>query len=152
VPGLGELITPFIADSKAFLRLRMHGTLARANHHLIDDDRVNSVIRPLRAADAHHSLLTTSRNWHADRIEQDAHLIKQPTLIIWGEEDTVIPIKDGYRLNDEIPNSRFVILRSCGHVPHEEKAEIFTDLVMEFCREGKARVEAKKSDDVLLEV
>ena len=64
-----------------------------------------------------------------DRIEQDANLIKQQTLIIWGEEDTVIPIKDGYKLNEEILNSRFVVLRNCGHVPPEEKPEIFTELV-----------------------
>ena len=70
VPGLGEVITPFLVDSKRFLRHRMHGTLAAANHHLIDDSRIDSVLRPLKAADAHRSLLATSRNWHADRIER----------------------------------------------------------------------------------
>jgi pimeloyl-ACP methyl ester carboxylesterase len=144
VPGLGEMVTPFIVDSKAFLRRRMHGTLARANHHLIDDDRINSVIRPLRAADAHHSLLTTSRNWHAERVQQDANLIKQPTLIIWGEEDTVIPIKDGYKLHEEILNSRFVVLRDCGHVPPEEKPELFTELLASFCSDQKGRLEVPK--------
>jgi pimeloyl-ACP methyl ester carboxylesterase len=144
VPGIGEIVTPFFVDSKAFLRRRMHNTLARANHHLIDDERVSSVLRPLRAADAHRSLLATSRNWHANRIEQDANLIKQPTLIIWGEEDTVIPIKDGYKLNEEILNSRFVVLRNCGHVPPEEKPEIFTELVTKFCSDQKGRLEVSR--------
>lgn len=148
--GIGELVTPFLVDSKAYLRHRMHNTLAAANHHLIDDDRVNSVIRPLRAADAHRSLLKTSRNWTADRIEQDANLIKQPTLIIWGEEDTVIPIKNGYKLNEEILNSRFVILRNCGHVPPEEKPEIFTDLITGFCRDAKGHIEPKENDEMRL--
>jgi len=148
VPGIGEMVTPFLVDSKAFLRHRMHNTLAPANHHLIDDDRVNSVIRPLRAADAHRSLLMTSRNWHANRIEQDANLIKQPTLIIWGEEDTVIPIKDGYKLNQEILNSRFVVLKDCGHVPPEEKPELFTQLVTEFCRDAKGQIADGTSDEM----
>ncbi|MEP7213024.1 MAG: alpha/beta hydrolase [Acidobacteriota bacterium] len=151
VPGIGEMVTPFIVDSKAFLRRRMHNTLASANHHLIDEDRINSVIRPLRAADAHRSLLMTSRNWHADRIEQDANLIQQPTLIIWGEEDTVIPIKDGYKLNEEILNSRMVVLKNCGHVPPEEKPEIFTDLVTRFCRDAKGKITALENEELRLE-
>ena len=143
LPGIGEVITPFLVDSKTFLKFRMHGTLAKANHHMITDDRIESIRRPLIAADGHHSVLATSRNWHADRIEQDAHLINQQTLIIWGEEDTVIPIKHGYKLHEEILNSRFVVLKDCGHVPPEERSELFTELVTEFCRDRKGRISAK---------
>jgi hypothetical protein len=37
-------------------------------------------------------------------------------------------------------NSRFVILKNCGHLPQEEKPEIFVDLVSEFCRDSKGRI------------
>ena len=151
VPGLGEMVTPFLVDSRRFLRRRMHGTLAKANHHLIDEDRVNSVMRPLKAADAHRSLLATSRNWHADRIERDAHLINQPTLILWGEEDTVIPAADGHTLHDSILNSRMVVLKDCGHVPPEERPELFAELVSEFCRDKKGKIEAKNDERMRLE-
>ena len=152
IRGVGEVITPFLLDSKAFLRKRMQGTLAKANHHLITEDRIDSIRRPLFAADGHRSVLATSRNWHANRIEEDAHLINQPTLIIWGEQDTVIPIKNGYRLHEEILNSRFVVLKDCGHIPHEERSELFTELVTEFCRDKKGRIEAKESDEMRLEL
>jgi pimeloyl-ACP methyl ester carboxylesterase len=144
IPLIGELITPFIADSKAFLRFRMQNTLARVNHHMITDERIESIRRPLFAADGHHSLLATSRAWRANRLEQDAHLINAQTLIIWGEEDTVIPIKNGYKLHNEIPGSRLVVLKDCGHVPQEEKSEIFTELVSEFCHEKKGRADGDK--------
>ncbi len=152
IPGIGEVITPFLSDSKLFLRYRMHGTLAKANHHLITKDRIESIQRPLKAADGHRSLLATSRNWSAKRIEQDAYLINHPTLIIWGEEDSVIPIENGHKLHDAILNSRFVVLKDCGHVPQEEKTEIFTDLVAEFCRDEKGRIEDRDGDEVLLQV
>ncbi len=148
IRGVGEVITPFLADSKTYLRYRMHGTLAKANHHLITKERISSVHRPLKAADAHHSLLATSRNWRAKRIEHDAHLINQPTLIIWGEQDNVIPIRSGLMLHDSILNSRLVVLKDCGHVPHEEKSEIFTELVTEFCRDKKGRITAVKTFDL----
>jgi pimeloyl-ACP methyl ester carboxylesterase len=134
VPIIGEIITPFLADSRALMRFRMHGTLAKPNHHLITQERVDSIRRPLFAADGHHSLLATSRNWHANRIERDAHMITQPTLIIWGEDDTVIPIRDAYKLRDAIPNSRLVVFTNCGHLPHEERSELFTKFVAGFCR------------------
>ena len=152
LPGVGEAITPFLADSKFFLRFRMQGTLARANHHMITDERIESIRRPLFAADGHHSLLATSRNWSASHIERDAHLINQPTLIIWGEEDTVIPIESGYKLYEAILNSRFVVLKDCGHIPQEEKSELFTELVTEFCRDRKGKIKAKDGDAMRLEV
>lgn len=150
--GIGEVITPFLSDSRALLRYRMHGTLAKANHHLINEERIESAIRPLNAADGHHSLLATSRNWSANHVQREANLINQPTLIIWGDQDTVIPVDDGFTLHREMLNSRFVILKNCGHVPQEEKSEIFADLVSEFAHDKKGRIEARDGDDVRLEI
>jgi pimeloyl-ACP methyl ester carboxylesterase len=151
IPGIGEVITPFLSDSKLFLRYRMHNTLDKANHHMITKERIDSIRRPLKAADGHRSLLATSRNWSAERIEQDAHLITHPTLIIWGENDNVIAIRNGYKLHDAILNSRFVVLKDCGHVPQEEKSEMFCDLVTEFCRDKKGRIEDPESDQVQIQ-
>jgi len=149
--GLGEVLTPFLADSRLFLRQRMNGTIAKANHHLITKDRIESVRRPLSSREGHHSLLATSRAWDANRIEQDAHLINAPTLIIWGDQDGVIPIKNGYKLHQEILNSRFVILNDCGHVPPEEKSELFAELVSEFCHDQKGRI-GRRGDEMRFEV
>ncbi|MGI8641965.1 MAG: alpha/beta fold hydrolase [Pyrinomonadaceae bacterium] len=140
VAGVGKIIAPFLLDSKRFLRYRMKGTLAPQNHHLITQERVDSIHRPLSAADAHHSVLSSARNWDACRIEEDAYLINHPTLIIWGEEDKIIPLHNGEKLNREILNSRLVVLNDCGHVPQEEKPERFVELVSEFCRDKKSRV------------
>lgn len=150
IRGVGETITPLLLDSKAFLKFRMRGTLSKSNHHMISSDRIDNIRRPLHAADGHRSVLTTSRNWSANRLEQDAHLINQPTLIVWGEHDTVIPIKNGYKLHEEILNSRFVVLQDCGHVPQEEKSELFTELLTEFLKDGT--IEAREGDEVRLEI
>jgi pimeloyl-ACP methyl ester carboxylesterase len=144
LPGVGELVSPFLIDSKRFLKRRMQGTIARENHHLITKDRLEAVSRPLHAADGHRSVLRTARAWQACRIEQDANLINQKTLIVWGENDTVIPIHNGEKLHREILNSRFIVFKNCGHVPQEEKTEDFVDVVTEFCRNRKGRLEARE--------
>lgn len=145
IPVIGEAITPFLVDSRAMLRQRMRNTLSPLNHNLIDKHRVENVMRPLAAADAHHSVLATSRNWRAKRLEMDAHLIDQPTLIIWGEADKVVGIHNGYCLHDKILHSRFVVLRDCGHVPAEEKSEIVAELTAEFCNNKKGKIRKENS-------
>ncbi len=135
--GLGEIITPFLLDSKTFMRRRMKETLAPSNHYLITEERVDSVHRPLNAANAHRSVLSSARNWNADRIEEDAYLINHPTLIVWGEDDKIIPLRSGEKLHQEILNSRLVVLKDCGHVPQEERPEQFVEIVTDFCRDKK---------------
>ena len=51
------------------------------------------------------------------------HLIKniqQPTLVMWGEKDLLIPINIAFRFHNDLPNDTLVILKNMGHVPMEE--------------------------------
>ena len=141
VPLLGEIITPFLLDSKWLSKTRMKYTFAPESQYLITNERVESVIRPLKAKDAHYSVLASARNWNANRIQQDAHLINQPTLLIWGENDLIIPVRHGQNLYDAMLNSRLVVIKNCGHLPQEEKPERFVELVIEFCRDSKNQAE-----------
>ena len=151
IPLVGEAVTPFFADAKMYHRRRMRKTLSPANYDMISGDRVEAVVRPLAAADAHHALLATSRNWRANRVTHDAPLIDQPTLIIWGEDDRVTPIEDGHLLHDRILHSRMVVLRDCGHVPMEEKSQLFTELVSEFAHDRKGRIRVTHGEEARIE-
>jgi pimeloyl-ACP methyl ester carboxylesterase len=44
-----------------------------------------------------------------------------PTLIIWGSDDRIINVGHGIRLSGEIPGARLVVIKQCGHNPHEER-------------------------------
>ena len=148
IPLVGEVITPFLTDSKAFMRYRMRNTIAPENHHLITDERIENVVRPLKAADAHHAVLQTARSWEACRIEADSQFIEQQTLLIWGDKDTVIPVQNGERLHNSILNSRFVVFKNCGHLPQEENSKLFVDLVTEFCRDSKGKIDVKNDEGI----
>lgn len=60
--------------------------------------------------------------------------IKQPTLIIWGKQDGLLPLADGEKFDAEIPNSDLVVFDKCGHVPQVEKAQDFNKTVLEFLK------------------
>ena len=134
VPFLGEVMTPLLTGSKRYVRARLKNSLNSASYHLIDESRIESIMLPLQAADSHRSLLMTLKNWRAERLERDAKNVKQPTLLVWGENDRVIPLRNGKRLYNSIPDSRLVVFKDCGHVPHEEYTDDFVKLVANFCQ------------------
>jgi pimeloyl-ACP methyl ester carboxylesterase len=55
--------------------------------------------------------------------------LTMPTLILWGSEDTWIPVAQGKRLQQALPGSNLVILNGVGHVPMEESP---TETVAEY--------------------
>jgi pimeloyl-ACP methyl ester carboxylesterase len=61
--------------------------------------------------------------------------IRQPTLIVWGEKDSIIPVRDAHEFERLISDSRKVVMRDTGHIPMAERPETFNDLMMEFLAE-----------------
>lgn len=131
-PVIGDILSPLLASSLTLLRRRMKRVYDRHSWEL-DERRVQARHLPLRARDTHRAIIRTVRRWDADRISRDAHLISPPSLIMWGENDREVPLRDGERIHQEIPNSRFIVFQECGHIPHEEYPERFTEVVSEFC-------------------
>lgn len=58
--------------------------------------------------------------------------LTQPTLIIWGEQDSLIPISVGQRFHREIKSSQFISFSDLGHVPHEEDPQVTVAAVEQF--------------------
>lgn len=52
-----------------------------------------------------------------------------PTLILWGAEDSWVPLRSGEVLRADLPAATWVVLPGIGHVPFEEDAVSFTDAV-----------------------
>ena len=132
-PLFGDVVSPLLLSSRRLLRRRMKRVYDR-HAWVLDERRVDARHLPLRAASTHRAIIRTVRGWDAERISRDAHLITQPTLLLWGENDREIPLADGERLHAEIPGSRLIVFLNCGHLPHEEYPEAFTELVTGFVK------------------
>jgi pimeloyl-ACP methyl ester carboxylesterase len=46
--------------------------------------------------------------------------LRQPTLVLWGSRDRLIPLRSGERFAQDIPGARLVVLEGLGHVPQQE--------------------------------
>jgi pimeloyl-ACP methyl ester carboxylesterase len=55
-----------------------------------------------------------------------------PTLLIWGEQDRIIPVAHGYAAHDAVPDSRLEVLAGVGHFPHVEAPSAVTDILDDF--------------------
>src|SRR5688500_15744126 len=131
-PVFGDVVSPLLIGSRRLLRRRMKRVYDR-HEWVLDERRVDARHLPLRASGTQRAIIRTVRRWNAERISREAHLISQPTLLLWGENDREIPLADGERLHELIPASRFIVFLNCGHLPHEEYPEAFSNLVTDFC-------------------
>jgi pimeloyl-ACP methyl ester carboxylesterase len=58
--------------------------------------------------------------------------VRAPTLLVWGDEDKVVPLSAGERYRALLPEARLEIVRACGHCVEMEQPEALTALVEAF--------------------
>ena len=64
--------------------------------------------------------------------EEDVRQLRQPTLIVHGRDDKVIPLANSLRLNQLIEQSDLHVFGQCGHWTQVEKVDPFCALVIDF--------------------
>ena len=65
-------------------------------------------------------------------ITEKLQLITIPTLIVWGENDPVIPIEYAQSFISGINDCRFYKMLGCGHTPYAEEPDTFFQIVSDF--------------------
>jgi len=55
-----------------------------------------------------------------------------PTLIVWGEQDAIIPVSHAHDAHAAMPNSRLEIIAGAGHFPHVEAPGEFLHALRDF--------------------
>ena len=75
--------------------------------------------------------------WSTKPSDVGQHLdkISQPTLVISGEQDEIVPFNDSQKIAELIKDASFILIRDCGHMPHEEKPDEFIQIVDEWLKE-----------------
>ena len=71
-----------------------------------------------------------------DRLYLAAEL---PVMIVWGENDPLIPVSHAYRAHEKMPNSRLEIFPGVGHYPHLDDPEQFAAILLDFIRTTVSR-------------
>lgn len=70
--------------------------------------------------------------WLNPDLEKWLHRIKLPALIVWGDNDKIMPPQYAALWKERLPDARLVRVNECGHLPHVEHAELVARHVREF--------------------
>lgn len=75
-----------------------------------------------------------------NQLAQNLTAITQPTLLITGKYDVVVPTADTEKLATIIKNNQLVIVDKSGHLPQEEQPEVFADAVIKWVKATKTDI------------
>ena len=60
--------------------------------------------------------------WYDPDLEKWLHRIKLPALVVWGDDDKIMPAAYAELWRERLPDARLVMIEKCGHVPQVEKS------------------------------
>jgi pimeloyl-ACP methyl ester carboxylesterase len=100
---------------------------AVSTKELVDEiyDIVNSRIKVIK-------IIALAKSAIRNNLGEELNQIKQPTLLIWGNNDTITPPFVGREFNKLIPNSELHFIDKCGHAPMMEVPGEFNEILHKF--------------------
>jgi 3-oxoadipate enol-lactonase len=105
---------------------------AMARPGMVADARsVGVVARTLLVANPLQLLGASAVSVRSD-LTSTAAAIRAPTLLVWGEDDALVPAEVGERLATLIRGSQLKLIRGAGHQPHWEAPEAFHAVILPF--------------------
>ncbi len=137
IPLSPPIARPFGLLGLELLRLSGHD-LGR------DRDELVRVFGALPDADARVAFTRTLRSgvdWRGQVVTlRDRCYLAQamPTMIMWGTNDGVIPVKHAHAAHAAMPGSRLELFPTGGHFPHHDDPDRFVALVREFVATTRA--------------
>jgi 2-hydroxy-6-oxonona-2,4-dienedioate hydrolase len=128
--------TPALLKYTKILKARTVQEVKRAlssiDNNSVEESYAYTVYQKFSIPGAKEAFLSALRSsTSSPRLNRRLHKIKAETLLIWGKEDRMIPIKF-IEPFIKMKNCRVIILENCGHRPHIDKPEFFNNTVADF--------------------
>jgi len=99
---------------------------------IVTDHTILDFVNRMRLPNAKYAFMSTLLGMkESPRLPGRLSKIVSPTLLIWGDNDRMIPLEYS-REYEEIPHSTFKIINDCGHTPYVEKPIIFSKVISDF--------------------
>lgn len=77
-------------------------------------------------------VIMTAKSAVRHNLADKLHLIKVPTLLIWGKQDNITPPFVGDQFHELIEDSELHFIDKCGHAPMMEEPEKFNKILAQF--------------------
>ncbi|MEK3887704.1 alpha/beta fold hydrolase [Bacillus sp. FSL K6-3431] len=96
---------------------------------MINETMINGYTEPFNNDLIFSALTKLIRHREGDLTETVLRKIHTPCLLIWGEQDKIVPLHIGKRLANDLPHSKFVIFKNAGHlIPEEMPMDVYVEI------------------------
>ena len=136
VPVINELSLFLTSDN---FKSRMILRKAFFDRSKITEEMVTTYGANLSLPGASQALIKTAKQMLPSNLEEISERYKSidiPVLLIWGENDEIVPLEVGRKLAGNIPHSKLVVVPNCGHVPQEECPNQAIEAMESFLKRG----------------
>ncbi len=106
--------------------------MANSREYVVDVGTVKDYMNRMKLPNAKYSLISTLLAMRKDQtLRKRLVEIVVPTLVIWGRNDTTIPVEN-IEYFKQMPNVKTLIMEDCGHTPYVEKPVEFYEIIEKF--------------------
>lgn len=100
----------------------------------IDRHYMDWFMAPLKQQGAMRAAARISRNLQSglETVYDGLDRVTQPTLLVWGRHDKLVPLRAGRILVNKLPDARLEVFDHCAHCAMEEDPPRFNRLVVDF--------------------
>jgi 2-hydroxy-6-oxonona-2,4-dienedioate hydrolase len=112
--------------------IRKKTQLTFYNPDLATEELVNEVFEITNNRLKVIKIIALAKSAIRNNLGEELSQIKQPTCLIWGNNDTITPPFVGKEFNRLIPNSELHFVDKCGHAPMMEVPEEFNKILDAF--------------------
>lgn len=128
-PVLGEVIIHFFTYGSVKAGYMFY------DKSTLDESVFKEYYKPLTFTHNLKAQVNYQRNLDWSISDEKLSSMETPTLILWGKQDTVLPVSMAYEYEMRIKNSKLKIYDESNHLPHEEKSEEVNKLIIDFLEE-----------------
>lgn len=109
-----------------------------ATKRSLSDEELDPYVRPWlgdRGKAAFYRQIAQMDERYTDEVAARYPTVRCPVSIVWGENDQWIPVEDGRRLQQAIPNAVLHVVGDAGHLVQEDAPEAVVAVLLGFLNE-----------------
>lgn len=136
LPFAGAIATAF--RGRALTRGILRSTYADPSK--VTEADVDQYYAPVPEPGYGRALRGVLREFRFDTLAGRLGSLQTPTLVVWGDADRWIHLREGSRLASELPRGMFVVVARTGHAAAEESPDEVNRVLLDFLKEGLSRI------------
>jgi pimeloyl-ACP methyl ester carboxylesterase len=143
VPGLGELLAALVMGGSLEKRISMQRE-SWPDPEIVPEEMIREKYFATRwheiSKTYFKSLRATFNIWGTKKsvftpIVQKISSLENPVLVVWGEQDDMLPVNQAQIVREKVPGARIEIFENCKHDPMIVNPQRFNQVALEFLAE-----------------